>query len=1046
MQDLFKLLLKWAAIFSRWRLLKIVILVILLVLSTYQVGLNQDNTYSQPMAVTAAIPRHFPPQYVLNEQGKPTGFAIDVMEQVAARAGLQVTYQVEETWDEVHKALASGRATLVPNMGITERRKAEFAFTSPVETFPVSIFVRDSEEKIRGLEDLAGHTVATFKTNVALDLLAGKPEVVLKVSDSPESALFYLLSGEADALVGPKPVLLNIARAVEVEGRLKVVGKPLMEIKRAIAVRRDNPALRDRLDLAVRDFVASPDYQKIYLKWYGIPHPYLLTRFLGGSLLLTLIGVIFWRHYSRRQLNRLEQAEKALQKANQELTTEIWQRRQVEKALQKTNQELERRVEERTEDLKLKNAELEAIFAIFPDLFFLVAADGTILDYRAQNMTELYVSPTIFLGKSMLEVLPAKVGQQFSRVIAQVLESQSLVSIEYSLPMSEEEEHYEARLIPFQDNQVIAIIRNISDRLQAEKAMLESERKFRAIFNQTFQLMSLLQPDGLLLEVNQTALDLIGLRREDVVGQLFWQTPWWTHSSYQQERLKGAMERAARGEFVRFEATHLNADRRLVMVDSSLKPVKDEWGKVVLLIAEARDITKYKQTEQALRKSKEQLRHDALHDPLTGLANRTLFIDRLNHCLKRSQRRKNNLFAVLFLDLDRFKVINESLGHLMGDRLLTTFAHRLQQCLRGNDTVARLGGDEFVILLEELQNQGEAMVVAERIHQLLNCSFNLGKQEVFVSVSIGIAFSSPTYNQPLQLLRDADTAMYYAKAAGKARHQVFIPSMYDQSLKQLCLENELRQALARQELVVYYQPIFCLKTNFLEGFEALVRWQHPERGLVSPDEFIPLAEETGLIVALDEWVMHSASSQLRLWHEQFPTLKPLSVSVNLSGKHFSQSDLIETIDRVITETGLEGKHLKLEITETVLIENPQVTTEMLEHLRERKIQVCLDDFGTGYSSLSYLHRFPLNILKIDRSFVSCLEEKVNNSAIVRTIASLAQELGLQLIAEGIETSEQRELLKGLGYHWGQGFWFSPPVDSKTMTILITRQFQRKNPS
>ncbi len=371
---------------------------------------------------------------------------------------------------------------------------------------------------------------------------------------------------------------------------------------------------------------------------------------------------------------------------------------------------------------------------------------------------------------------------------------------------------------------------------------------------------------------------------------------------------------------------------------------------------------------------------------------------------------------------------------------------RLEQCKRASDTVARLGGDEFVILLEELTSSESAIKVAERIHQALKKPFLLKNQELFVSASIGITLSSSPqdYSEPTQLLRDADTAMYQAKERGKSCHAVFEPFMHTHAQRRLQLENDLRRAISRQELVVYYQPIVSLETNCLEGVEALVRWQHPEQGLIPPADFIPMAEETGIITALDQWVLKNACFQLRCWQEQFPVFSHLTLSVNLSGHHFSQMDFIEQIDQILASTGILGQYLKLEITESVLLSNPSSTVKILEQLRKRNIQICLDDFGTGYSSLSYLHRFPLNILKIDRSFVSNLEAKDSRMAIVRTIVTLGHELGIEVVAEGIETAQQMQFLKALGCHYGQGYYFSPPVDSKTKNCSFGgRPFTRK---
>ncbi|MCU0538176.1 MAG: bifunctional diguanylate cyclase/phosphodiesterase, partial [Hydrococcus sp. Prado102] len=409
---------------------------------------------------------------------------------------------------------------------------------------------------------------------------------------------------------------------------------------------------------------------------------------------------------------------------------------------------------------------------------------------------------------------------------------------------------------------------------------------------------------------------------------------------------------------------------------------------------------------------------------------------RLERAILHAQRRSDYLFAVLFLDLDRFKIINDSLGHIIGDRLLIAFARRLETCLRSGDTVARLGGDEFTILLDDLADASDVSLVANRIQTTLASPFNINGHEIFISTSIGIAFNATDRTQADELLRNADIAMYRAKTRGRARHEIFDTEMYAQATTLLQLETDLRRAIARQELLVYYQPIVSLSTNKIIGFEALVRWQHPQHGLVSPAQFIPIAEETGLIVEIGYWVLSEACRQMRVWQEQFPTIPLLTISVNLSSKQFSQPDLSEQIARILQETELEATSLKLEITESVLMENTQSATDMLLQLREMNIQIHIDDFGTGYSSLSYLHRFPSNAVKIDRSFVSRIGSKGENLEIVRAIVALARSLNMDAIAEGVETLEQLTYLKTLKCKYAQGYYCSRPLNSRSMEKLI----------
>jgi diguanylate cyclase (GGDEF)-like protein len=436
------------------------------------------------------------------------------------------------------------------------------------------------------------------------------------------------------------------------------------------------------------------------------------------------------------------------------------------------------------------------------------------------------------------------------------------------------------------------------------------------------------------------------------------------------------------------------------------------------------------------KKAQEQLLHMALHDPLTGLANRTLFIERLEAALQRTKEQPDYLFAVLFLDCDRFKVVNDSLGHLLGDQLLKSVAVRLNSCLRPVDTLARMGGDEFTILLEDIKDISDATCTAEQLQQALASPFLLNEQEVFLNVSIGIALSTPEYDQPQHLLRDADTAMYRAKELGKARYHVFDTGMHACALARLQLETDLRRALERQEFLVYYQPIVSFTRGTIAGFEALVRWQHPERGWISPGEFIPVAEETGLIEPLGAWVLRESCRQMRLWHEQFPQREPLTISVNLSVRQFWQPNLIEQIDKILARTELDSRSLKLEITESAIVDNDASATAILQQLKSRHIQLSIDDFGTGYSSLSYLHRFPVDVLKIDRSFVSRIGETGENQEIVRAIVTLAHNLEMSAIAEGVETAQQCTYLRGMGCEFGQGYFFSKPLDSQSAEAML----------
>jgi diguanylate cyclase (GGDEF)-like protein/PAS domain S-box-containing protein len=445
------------------------------------------------------------------------------------------------------------------------------------------------------------------------------------------------------------------------------------------------------------------------------------------------------------------------------------------------------------------------------------------------------------------------------------------------------------------------------------------------------------------------------------------------------------------------------------------------------------------------QEAQEQLLHNSLHDGLTGLPNQLLFMERVQQAIEYTKQQNNYLFAVLFLDLDRFKVVNDSLGHLLGNQLLIAISHRLKSVLRTGDIVARFGGDEFTILIEEIEDISTAIQVAERIKKVLTLPFQLNEHRVFTNVSIGIALSRADYEQAAQILRDADVAMYSAKALGKARYEVFDPKMHEGAALLLELETALRHALLKQEeFRLDYQPIVSLTTGKIIGFEALIRWYHPERGLISPQDFIPLAEETGMIVSIGQWVLYEACEQMHRWHKKFPTSIPLTISVNFSGKQITQPDVFKEVKHILQETGLEPCCLKLEITETLLMDNFELATAVLSQLTALNIELHMDDFGTGYSSLSYLHRLPIKTIKIDRSFVTNIGSRGENLEIIRAIVTLAHNLNMSVTAEGIETVEQLAQLKALQCDYGQGYFFLPPMEGAEVEILLAANLCSKN--
>jgi len=449
--------------------------------------------------------------------------------------------------------------------------------------------------------------------------------------------------------------------------------------------------------------------------------------------------------------------------------------------------------------------------------------------------------------------------------------------------------------------------------------------------------------------------------------------------------------------------------------------IRDENGHAYRMAGSQTDITAKKTVD-------EQLVYNAFHDALTGLPNRALFMDRLQHLIAVTKRRANEIYAVLFLDMDRFKIINDSLGHTVGDQILVVMGQKLSECLRPGDTVARLGGDEFAVLLHNINEVKDAVEVAERIHHKLSAPLLIKEREVFSSVSIGIAMSSEHYERPEQVLRDADIAMYQAKARGNACHEIFDAKMHANILDRLQLEADMRGALDHNEFVLFYQPIIDLKTHQLISFEALVRWNHPTRGLIYPLEFIPMAEENGLINTIGEWILRESCRELRILQERYPKQPPLKMSVNISGKQFTQCDLASKVADIIMETGIDASTLALEITESMIMENVDTAVGTMNQLRSMGIQIHIDDFGTGYSSLSYLHRFPIDAIKIDRTFINKLTADGKNKEIIQSILSLATSLNFEVIAEGVEMNHQLVNMQNMQCQFGQGFLISVPME------------------
>ncbi|MCA9521190.1 MAG: EAL domain-containing protein [Myxococcales bacterium] len=672
--------------------------------------------------------------------------------------------------------------------------------------------------------------------------------------------------------------------------------------------------------------------------------------------------------------------------------------------------------------VKERESHFRTLFETQPDAIMLVDRESRVV---ALNRAFVGVNPERALTRPLSTVLPSDLYHQLEPLLEAVQRE--------GKPSGQVVRHQErtgasvwidARLIPVFDNRgnlsgIFIQHRDITQRRLVEVALAESEKRYRQLL------------ENALVGVYQTTVDGKFLYANGEMARIFeFDGP---QELLQAEALSVYKDPEQRAELLArlLEGTRVdNMELEVITRTGAVRTVLfagTMHGNVItgMLL----DITERKAMQ-------ERLWYDAVHDKLTGLPNRSEFLNRVDQALWQNKRYASYLFAVLLFDVDEFKLINDSLGHTVGDRLLLDIARRLEGCLGEGDSLARIGGDEFGVLLHDLGDANHTFVQAAAVQRELSRAFEVDGHEIYVTASIGIALPRDDSDSPEDLLRNADTALYRAKAMGRGHHEVFDIKMHHHTVERLQIETDLRRALDRSEFSVQYQPIVSLVDGRLAGFEALLRWKHPDKGLLNPVEFVPIAEDCGLVIPVDRWVFEAACEQLNDWQSRFSGRSGLYVSVNFSGRQFSQPDVIEMIRRVIEELHVDPRQLRIEITESVLMANPDNATSILSLLKLMEIQVDLDDFGTGYSSLSYLHRFPINRLKIDRSFVGRLAASEKDLAFVRTIIGLAHLLDLRVVAEGIEDQVQVDELRRLTCEFGQGYLFSPPIDADEAARLI----------
>ncbi len=644
----------------------------------------------------------------------------------------------------------------------------------------------------------------------------------------------------------------------------------------------------------------------------------------------------------------------------------------------------------------------------------LIVGEDGVVDYANPAAMELFNSEEFdILGEQFGYPLMADMSQE----------------IEISASNGEDRV-YALRVAPISWNHkpaYVVSLHDVTQRKHMEEALHESKERYRTVADHTYDYESWIAPDGRILYASPSCRRITGYVAERFASNTEFmerllheedQELWREHMQVHSHKGHGNLD---------FRIRH--ADGRVRWICQTSNPVYNEDNIYLGIRCSMRDITARKLME-------EQLQHQALHDPLTDVGNRTLCLDRIMQGLERSKRRDDYFYAVAFLGLDRFKLINESLGHAFGDKLLVEVSGRLLKSVRELDTVSRFGGDEFVLFLEELGSPREAVQIIKRVCERLRRPFEIDGRQVCITASLGVVLSPADYKKPADLLRNATIAMYRAKEAGRDRFKIFNSRMLESVVRQMHLENDLRRGIKEQEFYLEFQPVVHLAGGRLLGFEALLRWSHPRHGTVMPSTFIPLAEETGMIIELGRWVLEDSCRVMQRLMEDFPWAYNLFMSVNISGRQFSQPGLVDCVKRALQNSWIPAENLKLEITETTIMENAELATEKLHRLKELGVTLSIDDFGTGYSSLAYLQRFPLDNLKIDISFVRMMETSSENLEIVKAIIDLAHNLGLEVVAEGVENPLQRQTLGALGCEYAQGYLFSPPVSLEQARELV----------
>ena len=1022
----------------------------------------------ETLEVVAAIPRHFPPQYILDKQGLPGGFAVEVMDAVAREVGIKVTYRIQDTWKETMAVLERGEAQLIPNLGITQERRRFANFTVPVETFAVSLFVRKSDVGLKTLDDMSGRLVGVAEGNVAVRLLGDRADLKTRLYNGFSDMLLDLVSGRVDAVVYPEPVVWKLAQEVGLDHRIHALSPPLLEVKRSVAIGKGQPLLYQRLQKGVAAFVRSDAYEQIFSKWYSKPKPFWTVMRVLWTMVVALgfviAGLMAWRYSTVLRLNR-------------SLSTETEQRRRTEAKLQQLNEGLEEKVQERTAELNDKNEvlivevterrETERSLLRFRKLLDQALDAIAVIDPASGRYIEFNQPMCDFLCVDR-EALLVRHIYDFSKSIASRVQWLEMVEqMRQKDQITAEDQGFRADGTPYvveikahnaeEDGReyVIAVFRDISERKQIEELL------------QLRQKLSDLVYKGDQEQLLQTALDtaerLTGSQigffhfvepNQETIALQTWSTRTlkemcfaagegmhypvseagvWVDCIHQRrpvihndyaalEHKKGLPEGHA--ELLRELTVPVMRENKIVAVIGVGNKPQEYTQKDVMTVVQlsdmAFDYVERNQTEQ-------QIEYMAYYDVLTGLPNRSLLMDRMRQAIAQSRRSKK-LLAICYLDLDGFKPINDQFGHHVGDALLVNLAERLTQGLREGDTMARLGGDEFVVLLADLSTSYECEEVVQRILETVSMPITVEEHPLQVSGSIGVTIFPTDDSAPDVLLRHADQTMYQAKAAGKSTYHMFDPVQEQNIRLRHEILDEFESSLRRDQLLLHYQPKVDLTNGQVVGAEALLRWQHPGRGLLYPNEFLPYIENHAQELELGEWVVRAALEQQLIWRKQGLTLP---VSVNISPRHIQQPRFAEFLSGLFKDSPeMVPDELELEVVETVGIGDTAKVVEVMNACTALGVHFSLDDFGTGYSSLTYFHKLPIEILKIDQNFVRDMLDEAGDLDIIEGVLRMADTLQRPVVAEGVESVEVALMLLHLGCRYAQGYGIARPMPAE----------------